>query len=194
MIHAIIMASGKSKRMGTNKLLLPLGDRPLITYTFEVVKQSNFKRRILVSDDTTILNLGKAWGFEVIFNPKAHLGQSESIKLGVSSATDALGYAFVPCDQPLLDVETVNGLISLFYMHPDKLIVPCYRDKWGSPTIFSNRFYPELMALEGDVGGKPILKKHLKEIVFYEVNDAMILKDIDTLEDYELVKKYLKLM
>lgn len=188
------MASGKSHRMGTNKLLLPLRGRLLITYTFEVVKNSNFTKRLLISDDEIILNLGKEWGLEVLYNPKSHLGQSESIKLGIKHASDALGYAFVPSDQPLLDVETVNGLIDLFKTHPDKLIVPRYKDNWGSPTIFAKRFFPELMALEGDIGGRPILQKHQEDIVFYEVKNPMLLKDIDTTEDYEYMKNYLKLM
>ena len=55
-----------------------------------------------------------------------------------------------------------------------------YRKTPGNPVIFHNSFVPELMELQGDTGGKSVLKRHIDEVFFYEAEDPGELEDWDT--------------
>ena len=49
----------------------------------------------------------------------------------------------------------------------------------GNPCIFPARFFPELLALTGDVGGSRVIRAHEEALLLYEV-DARQLSDVDT--------------
>lgn len=185
MLNAIIMASGFSNRMGTNKLLLTYKNKTLIENILDKVIDCGFNDIILVAQDKEILDMGNSRGIKWVYNEKAKLGQSESIKLGVVNSKEAEGYAFFTGDQPLMDVRTIKSLMDCFYEAKDSIIVPIYNDKRGTPVIFPNRFKTELLALKGDTGGKQIIAKHIDEAKFIKVKSEQLLFDIDTQEDYE---------
>lgn len=83
MISAIILASGYSRRMGKNKLLLKYRGKSLIEYTIEATQKCGFAEIILVGREEKILKIGNKYGLKVIKNANAFKGISESIKLGV---------------------------------------------------------------------------------------------------------------
>lgn len=184
-LNAIIMASGFSNRMGTNKLLLKYKGKTLIENIMDKVIDCGFYDIVLVAQDKKILAMGKTRGIKCICNEKANMGQSESIKLGITNSKEAEGYAFFTGDQPLMDIETIKYLMDCSYKAKDSIIVPASNGKRGTPTIFPGRFKNELLALEGDTGGKQIITKHLDEVKFIEVKSELLLFDIDTQEDYK---------
>jgi molybdenum cofactor cytidylyltransferase len=184
MLNAIIMASGFSSRMGTNKLLLPYKGKLLIEHILDKVIACNFASVTLVAQNEEIINIGKKRKVNVIHNTRAAEGQSASIKLGINNSPDCKGYAFFTADQPLLDVETIELLIDSFYKTGNSIIVPCFSGKRGTPVIFPEKFKSELLALSGDTGGKNVIEKHPNEVRFIEVHKESTLWDIDTEEDY----------
>jgi molybdenum cofactor cytidylyltransferase len=179
------MASGFSNRMGTNKLLLTYKGKTLIENILDKIIQCGFYDIILVAQDKKILDLGNSRGIQCVYNEKAALGQSESIKLGVVNSKEAEGYAFFTGDQPLMDVRTIKFLMDCFYKAKNSIIVPIANEKRGTPVIFPNRFKAELLALRGDTGGKQIIARHMDESKFIEINSDLLLFDIDTQEDYK---------
>lgn len=185
MLSAIIMASGFSNRMGTNKLLLKFKDKTLIENTLDRVIDCGFYDIILVAQDKRVLEICKNRGIKVVYNEKAEMGQSESIKLGVINSKEAEGYAFFTGDQPLMDAETIKFLMDCFYESKESIIVPVFNEKRGTPVIFPKRFKTELLALEGDTGGRQIIAKHMEAVKFTEVKEESLLFDIDTEEDYK---------
>ncbi len=185
MINAIIMASGSSYRMGTNKLLLPYKGKPLISHTIELVLSCPFSDALLVGSDDSVIDIARISGIRTIKNTDASKGQSETIKLGIKNTPKATGYAFFTGDQPLLDIKTVKALMNCFLSNPDRIIIPRYREKSGNPVIFSSLFKEDLLNLEGDIGGRGIIKANPGSLVFVEVKDELLLWDIDTPEDYE---------
>ncbi len=185
MLNAIIMASGFSNRMGANKLLLTYKDKTLIENILDKIVQCGFYDIILVAQDKKILDMGNSRGIKCVYNEKAELGQSESIKLGVVNSKEAEGYAFFTGDQPLMDIRTIKFLMDCFYEAKDSIIVPISNEKRGTPVIFPNRFKTELLGLKGDTGGKQIIARHIDESKFIEINSELLLFDIDTQEDYK---------
>lgn len=185
MVNAIVMASGFSNRMGTNKLLLPYKGKYLIEHILDNVIVCPFNHTMLVAKDEEILKLGEARGICVIHNNQAERGQSESIKLGISHCSKVDGYAFFSGDQPLMDVDTIKSLLTCFNQNKGMIIVPTYQNIRGTPVIFPEKYKTALLSLKGDAGGKMIISQNLDGVRFIEVSKASMLWDIDTEEDYQ---------
>lgn len=189
-LTAIIMASGFSSRLGTNKLLLPYKGKYLIEHILDTIISSNYFYSILVARDDDVLELGKVRGIQVISNNRAEIGQSESIKLGVENTPFTEGYAFFAADQPLMDGETLKLLVDQFYQDKNFIVVPKFQNHRGTPVIFPKRYKSDLLALSGDIGGRTIIKRYKNQVQFVEVKNENLLLDIDTLRDYqELLNK-----
>ncbi|MCB2289946.1 molybdenum cofactor cytidylyltransferase [Clostridium sp. CS001] len=189
MISAIILASGYSRRMRQNKLLLKYRGKSLIEHTIDNILQCDFSEVILVAREEEIIEIGNRYGLKVIINENAVKGISESIKLGVGNAKETDGFMFFMADQPFLDVVTVIELCNEFLENSNSIIIPRFQDKRGSPVTFPCIFKEEFLLLEGDVGGKVIINKNLDKVRFVEVWNAEKLFDVDTNENYEYILK-----
>lgn len=185
MVSGIIMASGLSVRMGNCKLLMPYKNKPMIQWVMEAVEKSSLSPKVVVTGNEEIKALAKKVNLTVVVNEKGNLGQSESIKLGVSNSKEADGYAFIPGDQPFISTSFINVLIKEFEKDKNKIIVPIYKGARGNPVIFPKRFEDELLSLQGDVGGRVLLNKYKEYIQFIEIEEGELLLDIDTKEEYE---------
>lgn len=86
---------------------------------------------------------------------------------------------FAVADQPYLTVDSVKNMI-LCWQNSDKgIVTSSHGERMGNPVIFSAKYYEELKNLEGDVGGKFVLKKHLDDVQMFEM-PAPELKDLDS--------------
>ena len=180
MITAIVMASGFSKRMGLNKLLMKYNDKFLIEHTLEKISQCDFEEKIIVTQYEEIEKLTD--NFKVVINENAHKGQSESIKLGVKSSEKCDGYMFFVADQPLINQKDIEKLIRVFRENKDFIVIPKYKEKRGNPVIYPSLYKEEILRLEGDKGGKSIIKSSNK-IKYVEVEEDTLF-DIDNKDDF----------
>ena len=180
MITAIVMASGFSKRMGLNKLLMKYNDKFLIEHTLEKITQCDFAEKIIVTQYEEIEKLTD--NFKVVINENAHKGQSESIKLGVKSSEKCDGYMFFVADQPLINQKDIEKLIRVFRENKDFIVIPKYKEKRGNPVIYPSLYKEEILRLEGDKGGKSIIKSSNK-IKYVEVEEDTLF-DIDNKDDF----------
>lgn len=186
MISAVIMASGYGKRMGQNKLLMILKEKPLLEYVIDSVKRCDFNEIILVGRDKEVLNLGFKKGVITVENNEAYKGQSQSLKLGVQNSNkNSKAYMFFTGDQPFIDDKTINLLLSVYHNNNDKIICPMYKGQRGSPVIFPSIYREALLSLQGDEGGRSIMKLNPEGIIFVEIENPKALEDIDTPEEYE---------
>ena len=195
-ISAIIMASGKSKRMGTNKLLLEYRGITFIENTLEKVLKENFYEFAIVISDKKVKKKVQDYmkNLEtdekktyVIDNKKSEKGQSESIKIGLKTLGKCDGYMFFSCDQPFLTSDTIKKILKNF--NPGRITIPEYDGKRSLPVIFGKNFKNELLKLEGDTGGKTVISNHPDKIRIVEIENSDEGRDIDTKEDYEILKK-----
>ena len=189
MISAIILASGYSKRMGKNKLLLKYNGKSLIEHTIDTVSSCGFSEVILVAREEEIIEIGIRKDLKVIKNENATKGISESIKLGILNTRNAEGYMFFTADQPFLDVATIRALQNKFTESSAYIIIPTCDGKRGSPVIFPSIYKEDFLKLQGDVGGKIIINKNLEKVKFVDLQDSSKLFDIDTNESYEYILK-----
>lgn len=185
MVSAIIMASGQSKRMGENKLLLPYKGKSIIENVLDKVISCDFNSILVIYNNEEILQICKDRNIRAIYNNEWEIGQSKSISIGIKNSPKSDGYAFFAGDQPLIDIETINLLLNEFNNNKDSIIVPNYNGKRGTPTIFSENFKEKLLDLDGDVGGRNIIGENNSYVKIISVKEEFILWDIDTTEDYK---------
>ncbi len=191
-MNGIILASGFSRRMGRNKLLMNIGDELIIEKVIKTIKKCNMSKIILVGREEEIINIGINEGIKTIKNDLAINGQSESIKLGLKEADLNHNYMFFCGDQPFIDEETVNKLIKVSSQNSENIIIPKFKDKTGSPIIFPISLKKELESLKGDMGGREVIKNNKDKIKYVGINNSLFLQDIDTIKEYEEFIKLIK--
>ena len=193
-ISAVIMASGFSKRMGENKLLLKYMGMSFIENTIKKVLESGFYEINLVTSHNEIENIyrnlletngfkkEKNHNFIITKNHNPDKGISESIKLGVKNLKPCDAYMFFTADQPKLSTETIKYIMSKAEI--DRIIIPKYNNENGSPTIFGGNFKDNLLYLEGDTGGKQIVQENKGKVKYLDIKNVEEGIDIDTQEEY----------
>ena len=189
MITGIILASGFSRRMGMQKLLMRIGGKPMLERVIGAIKASNIKDIILVYNDDKISYLGDQYGIKTVYNPNPMEGQSNSIKCGIeASNVETRGYMFFVGDQPYLEPLVINSLLDQFHKGLKSIIIPRYDGQQGNPVIFHGKYKEELLRLQGDMGGRIIIHDNPQEICYLDFDNPLYGKDIDTWEVYEEFK------
>ena len=183
-INLILLAAGNSKRFNGNKLLAIYKDKPIYMYIVEKVLDLKVNKIICVTQYKEIKEALLNTDINVVMNENSSLGVSSSIKLGINFDKNADGYMFMVCDQPFISIETLNSVIDNFINGDKGIVCVGYGDNKGNPVIFSKRYINELLSLEGDNGGKRILKRHLDDLKIVNVDNEVELVDIDTQEEF----------
>jgi probable selenium-dependent hydroxylase accessory protein YqeC len=187
-VSGIILAAGLSKRMGVDKLLLPVGGVPLIERVISAASKSKLGEIVLVCGSDAIASIGRRYGAKIVKNVSPMLGQSHSVKLGVEgSRSSADGLMFLVGDQPLINESIINDMIESFTPGLFSVAVPLYNGKRGNPVIFDSAHSEMLLGLRGDSGGRVLLEKLKGNITTVEFTDEKSGFDIDTREEYERV-------
>lgn len=184
MISGIIMAAGFSNRMGQDKLLLEIKGKKIIEYVIEAAKKSDLDEVILVYRKKELREIGRNYGIRTVYNPRADLGQSQSVILGVENSRNK-NYMFLVGDQPFTNYKLLNKLIKKFRRNRDKIIIPYYKGKVNMPLIFPGIFKRDLLKVEGDKGGREIIRGNPDSIVGLDIKDKYLVTDIDTRDEYE---------
>lgn len=181
-INLILLAAGNSKRFNGNKLLAIYKEKPIYMHIVEKVLDLKVNKIICVTQYEEIKEALLNTNINVVMNDNSSLGISSSIKLGINFDKNADGYMFMVCDQPFISVQTLKSVIDNFINGDKGIVCVGCGDNKGNPVIFSKRYINELLSLEGDSGGKRILKGHLNDLNIVNVDNEIELIDIDTQE------------
>lgn len=188
MVTGIVLAAGFSKRFGSDKLLLDFHGQPMIEKIIREALASKLDRVLVIFRSSEIERIAEDLKVEAFYNNKAHLGQAESVKLGVAKSEASSAYMFIMGDQPLLDVQLINSLIDKYHMDPGLIVVPCYGARRGNPVIFPPVLREELLKLEGDAGGRQIMGQFSELLSLYQVEDERLGRDLDLKDDLDLLE------
>lgn len=186
-IALVLLAAGSSRRMGRDKLSLVLEGKPLYLYAIELLAAVPGEQRIIVTNNPNIRAAGEAHGFTVLENPDAPQGIGTSVAVA-TRAVDADFALYLNCDQPLLTTDCVEKLIAAA-KETGKIVVPVYQGKHKSPCIFPRRFYPQLIHLREDNGGRAVYRHHPEEVHFVEFTEMRPFWDVDTPEEWEKMQR-----
>jgi molybdenum cofactor cytidylyltransferase len=193
-VAAIILAAGKSTRMGEAKQLLRLGESTVLGHTIENVRRSAVVDEIVLVLGASAeairrqLPASLLEGLKVVVNPAYEQGMASSLRAGLSALDPQIGAALIVlADQPFVRPETLDKLARKYRRTPAPIVIPSYKGVRGNPVLLHRSVFAEVMALEGDTGCRAIFGNH-PETVKLEVEDEGILLDIDNQEDYERLR------
>ncbi len=196
-IAAVVLAAGRSSRMGgSNKLLAEIGGRPLVRIIVDEALASRARPVIVVTGHERERVGAALDGLPVrlVHNPDFASGLGSSLKAGIAvlpAETDGV----VVClgDMPQVDAAMIDRLIAA--LDPDKgalIAVPTIDGQRGNPVVWSRRFFPDLMAVEGDIGARHLIGRYAEAVVEVPLTGAAALTDIDTPEALAAVRAELE--
>lgn len=186
-IKMIFLAAGNSRRFGSNKLYAMVGEKPMFRYGLETLEEI-----LRLEKDTTLTVVTdfdwiksytqerkKLWGdrIETVSSPESEKGISYSIRAGLEGPR-ADYYLFSVADQPWIRPDTVLALIRTVRDGGYAGGYVSFCGTGGNPAMFSDTLYPDLWGLQGDTGGKKILK-NIEHVCCVEAQEALELQDID---------------
>lgn len=184
----IILAAGKSSRLGSPKQLLNYKGKNLLQLSIDAALESFAEKVIVVlgaEKEQIEQNLDQSKIY-LIHNKNWQSGMASSIHSALenlkSIIPNAQGAIFMVCDQPFVNAELLNKLIEKHLENGKKIIASSYDDTLGTPSLFHKNLFQELSELKGDVGAKSLIKKYKDdaESVAFELGSI----DIDTRENY----------
>ena len=196
-IAALVLAAGRSSRMGgPNKLLAEIGGRPLVRIAVEEALASQARPVIVVTGHQRERVEAALAGLPVDFvhNPYFADGLGTSLKTGIA-ALPAQSDGVIVClgDMPQVDAAMIDRLIGAIDPAKGSLIaMPTIEGQRGNPVVWSRRFFPDLMAVEGDVGARYLIGRYTEAVAEVPLSGKAALTDVDTPEVFEAVKAELE--
>lgn len=188
MICALVLAAGRSERMGTQKLLLPLGGKPVITRIVDELQQSPLEQIFVVvgREGKAIQQALKNRTVSFVTNPDFTGDMLGSIRCGLRALPTRCGAVLMALgDQPNITAQLVGKLITAFLQSRRGIIVPAHAGHRGHPVLVAKRYCEELLHQFEGAGLRGLLEAHSDDIFRLDVPDAATLQDMDTPEDYQ---------
>lgn len=185
-VAAIVLAAGKSSRMGgPNKLLATLNGKALIRHAAEAACGANLAQVLMVTGHLADEIAAEVADLDValVHNPDFADGMSGSIRAGVTAlAPDTDAVIVLLGDMPRIEAETLEELVSAYRASSSALIVMATANgKRGNPVLWDRRYFGALTNLSGDVGARHIIAENPGFVTEVEIGSAARL-DLDTPE------------
>jgi len=191
-VGAVVLAAGLSSRMApASKLLMNLGDRPLIRHVVQTAIDTGLDPVTVVvgHDRDAIRGAVEGLPLRIVDNDDYQEGMASSIRAGVRAiAAEVDAAVFLLGDMPLVAPRHLGPLLAAFAAEPDRgICIPTYWSKRGNPVLWSARYFPHLLELRGDQGARVLLREFDAEIIEVEMPDDGVLVDVDTKTALETV-------
>jgi molybdenum cofactor cytidylyltransferase len=189
-ISGVVLAAGASTRMGTQKLLLPLGGEPLVRRAVRQVSAAGFDDVLVVLGSEHEATLAALEGLPVrhALNLDFASGMGSSFRTAVEHLLDSNAAMFALADQPFVTTREYRTVLDAYRQHASPIVSVRYGEVMAPPHLFEREFFPELAQLAH--GARSVLQRHLDRTLVLQFS-ADLLVDIDTPDDYELARSRL---
>jgi molybdenum cofactor cytidylyltransferase len=194
MVSAVVLAAGLSRRMGTNKLLLPFGERTILAQVISVLQSCPLGEIVAVTGhehEKVEEMLGRypgrtGSGFRFVYNPDYATGEMlSSIQAGLVAMREALhcdAALIVLGDQPHIERRIVEQVIAAH--KPGTVVIPSFSQHGGHPILIDRACWAEVLTLLPSANLREVLRAHADWLRYISVDSESILRDMDTPEDY----------
>jgi len=196
-VVAVVLAAGKSERMGKNKLLLKLKGKTLIALILDALEASKVDEIIVVLGN-------KPWEIadvikprlnriRIVVNERYEEGMTSSFKTGLGHIEHADAALLVLGDQLILDPIFVNVIIKQMEKSRGKVLIvsPIYKGKRGHPVLFSKELFNEILNLEENEVIRDVIHRHSDSLLTIEGAEWTVM-DIDTPKDLRKLHSILR--
>lgn len=181
----IVLAAGGASRFGRPKQILPWRGEALVRHSARAGLEGGLHPVVVVTGayaDQVQAAL-EDLPVEIVHNPDWESGQSSSLAAGLRSLPEDCGGAlFLLADQPQISASLVRSLADRHAETLAPILAPLVDGQRGNPVFFDRQTFSDLLALQGDTGGRALFSRWPVEWLPW--HDASVLMDIDRLEDY----------
>jgi molybdenum cofactor cytidylyltransferase len=184
-IYALILAAGRSTRMGQNKLLMEIGGVPLFHHTIGATLAAKVQGAVIVTGhEPARIAPAQLPGVRAVYNPDYASGMASSLKAGLAAMPKDSGAALIVLgDMPAVRTDDIDALISAFEPSGGKgIVVPTYNGKRGHPVLFGRAYWPSILEARGDQGARQALIDNADAVCEVPVDNPGVLMDADTPE------------
>jgi molybdenum cofactor cytidylyltransferase len=191
MVPAIVLAAGKSTRMGRSKALLPLGGAD--TFLTRIV--SSFRAAgveevvVVLGHDAEVIASALAdrrVAARIVVNADYERGQFSSLVAGLQAVDHpgVGGILLTLVDVPLVSPETIRAVAARHRVTAAPIVRPVSGSRHGHPVLIDRRLFDALRQADPTHGAKPVIRAHASAAGDVEVNDEGAFLDVDTPEEY----------
>ncbi|TKH02664.1 nucleotidyltransferase family protein [Peribacillus simplex] len=191
-MEAIVLAAGYSSRANAFKMTLPMGQMSVLEQTiskFEglcsrVIVVAGFQAEIIQEEIVKIIS-ENAYSFQIkfVYNESFNQGMFHSIQKGCNEV-NAPTFFITPGDCPLVKKETVQ----LLAKHKGNVVIPSFDYKGGHPIKLSSEVKQKILETNPESNLRVVLGGYEKQ--YMNVDDAGVIMDVDTPEDYQKAIDY----
>jgi molybdenum cofactor cytidylyltransferase len=189
----VIIAAGESKRLGSPKQLLLLDKDTMLNRLIKMVQKAvDFPIYLVLGANAKKIKAQlPITNLNIVENNEWQEGMGSSIRIGVQAVIDSAnkhdGVLILVCDQPYLSESSIKDLIALQAINNTAIAASFYANIAGTPALFHQSVFSDLLALKGDQGAKRIIQERDQELAKLQFEKGVL--DIDTPEDYQQLLK-----
>ena len=188
MISAIVLAAGKSERMGRPKALLPIHGRTFLENILDVISRTSIEDTIVVLGHHREEIERSLPLLSAVFNPDYEQGMITSFQAGIRKLSrDTSGAFLFLVDHPLVEPAAIAAMIA--NLAANRIVLPTFEGRRGHPVLFSSEILEEILALPPSEGANIVVRKSPDRIIEVSVNVPGILVDVDTPEQFEKLRE-----
>lgn len=197
MVSALVLAAGKSDRMGRPKVLLPFGSQTCLSLVLNACKGARVDEIIVIlgQDEKDVRKRVDLQGVDWYRNLHPERGQTSSLKIALSHMDkEADAFFIFPADFPLVRSSALRALMAAFRNREKwkRIFIPTFGSQRGHPILVDNFLRPTFRALGDDEPAHNIIRAQEASIELVKVRDPSIVLDLDTPLDYDrCLKVYL---
>lgn len=190
-IAVVVLAGGLSRRLGRPKQLLMLDGLPLVVHVVQRALDAGVGPVIVVTGahDAAVRGALRDLPVASVHNPRYEEGQGTSLAAGISALPDTVDAAVILlADQPGIRPETIRAAADARRETGAPVVMALYGDRQGHPALLGRETFPELLALEADMGGREVVRAHRDALVLVEGGGSAPPPDVDTEEDWDRLR------
>ncbi|HEX5709224.1 MAG TPA: nucleotidyltransferase family protein [Pyrinomonadaceae bacterium] len=187
-VEAVLLAAGRSRRMGAFKPLLPFGAKSVVETCVDNLLAGGARRVVVVvghrAEDVRRELLTRQEVLTV-FNEEAESEMGVSIARGVEAVGgDARSVLIALADQPAVPPRVIDSVIAAWRERGAPLVVPTYEGRGGHPVLVDLRLRRELSSLPPERGLRALFDARRGEVLRLPVDSPYIVRDMDTWDEY----------
>jgi CTP:molybdopterin cytidylyltransferase MocA len=191
-IPAIVLAAGKSTRMGRAKATLPLAGETFLSRIVRTFSSAGIDDIVVVvgheADRITASLVQSGTVARVVPNPHYERGQLSSLQTGLNAIAPGVAGALVTLvDVPLVSSATVRAVVERYRLTRAPIVRPTRGSEHGHPVLVDRSLFELLLRADPEGGAKDIVRAHASSAGDLAIDDEGAFLDIDTMDVYQRV-------